>query len=52
MKEKVPGVLGTEAVKWNFTKFLIGKNGEVLNRYAPQTEPKDIFSDIQKALKA
>jgi glutathione peroxidase len=50
MKEKAPGLLGTEMIKWNFTKFLIGKNGEVLNRYAPNTEPKDIKSDIEKAL--
>lgn len=52
LKASAPGILGTEAIKWNFTKFLIGKNGEVLNRYAPQTEPKEIAADIQKALKS
>ena len=52
MKASAPGILGTELIKWNFTKFLIGKDGQVLNRYAPQTEPKDIAQDIQKALKA
>ena len=50
LKEKAPGLLGTEMIKWNFTKFLVGKNGEVLKRYSPNTEPKDIASDIQKAL--
>ncbi|MEQ1722307.1 MAG: glutathione peroxidase [Pseudobdellovibrio sp.] len=51
MKEKAPGLLNSEMIKWNFTKFLIGKNGEVLNRYAPNTEPKDIKNDIEQALK-
>jgi len=50
LKSHAPGIMGTEAIKWNFTKFLVGKNGEVLNRYAPQTEPKDIAADIKKAL--
>jgi glutathione peroxidase len=50
LKSKAPGLLGTEMIKWNFTKFLVGKNGEVLKRYAPNTEPKDIASDIQSAL--
>ncbi len=52
MKASAPGILGTEAIKWNFTKFLIGKNGQVLNRYAPQTDPKEISQEIQQALKA
>lgn len=51
LKSAAPGFLGTEAIKWNFTKFLIGKDGQVLERYAPQKEPKDIASDVQKALK-
>ncbi len=51
MKEKAPGLLGTEIIKWNFTKFLIGKDGQVLKRYAPNTEPKDIVPDIKEALK-
>lgn len=50
LKSEAPGILGTEAIKWNFTKFLIGKNGKVLSRYAPQTKPEDLSSDIEKAL--
>jgi glutathione peroxidase len=50
LKSSIPGVMGTEAIKWNFTKFLVGKNGDVLKRYAPQTEPKDIAKDIAAAL--
>lgn len=52
LKEQSPGLLGTEAIKWNFTKFLIGKDGKVIQRYAPQTKPEDIAKDIEKALKA
>lgn len=51
LKEKAPGILGTEAIKWNFTKFLVGKNGEVLKRYSPNTEPHEISADIELALK-
>ena len=46
------GLLGSEAVKWNFTKFLIGKDGAVLERYAPTTEPEDISRDVARALAA
>ena len=52
LKASAPGLLGIEAIKWNFTKFLVSKEGQVLQRYAPQTEPKEISSDIQKALKS
>lgn len=52
MKNQSKGVMGTEAIKWNFTKFLIGRKGQVLDRYAPQTEPKDLEKDIEKALAA
>ncbi|MFM6930585.1 MAG: glutathione peroxidase, partial [Bdellovibrio sp.] len=45
-----PGILGTEMIKWNFTKFLIGKDGQVLKRYAPQDKPEDLVNDIKKAL--
>lgn len=45
-----PGILGTEAIKWNFTKFLIARDGEPVARYAPQTEPKAIIPDIEKTL--
>jgi glutathione peroxidase len=50
LKKASPGILGTEGIKWNFTKFLIGKDGAVLKRYAPATEPKDISEDIELAL--
>jgi glutathione peroxidase len=45
-----PGLLGSEAIKWNFTKFLIGRDGQVIARYAPTTQPEDIAADIEKAL--
>lgn len=44
------GLLGFEAIKWNFTKFLVGKDGEVIERYAPTTTPEAIAKDIEKAL--
>ncbi|SEA40115.1 glutathione peroxidase [Paraburkholderia sartisoli] len=47
---EAPGVLGLEAIKWNFTKFLIGRDGTVLKRYAPLTKPESITDDIEKAL--
>ncbi len=50
LKEKAPGILGTEMIKWNFTKFLVDKNGHVVQRYAPNTEPKDIEKDIAALL--
>jgi glutathione peroxidase len=50
LKENAPGLLGTEAIKWNFTKFLIGKDGQVLQRYAPNAEPKTLMEDIVKAI--
>jgi glutathione peroxidase len=50
LKTKAPGVLGSEAVKWNFTKFLVKKDGTVFKRYAPQTEPKEMMADIEKLL--
>jgi glutathione peroxidase len=50
LKEEAPGLLGTEFIKWNFTKFLIGKDGQVIKRYAPNEEPMKIADDIQKAL--
>ncbi|MBX2988552.1 MAG: glutathione peroxidase [Bdellovibrionaceae bacterium] len=52
LKSSAPGVLGTEAIKWNFTKFLIGRDGKVIDRFAPQTKPKDLEKDIEKALAA
>jgi glutathione peroxidase len=44
--------LGGRAIKWNFTKFLIARDGTVLDRYAPQTEPAELTEDIEKALAA
>lgn len=50
LKKSQKGLLGTEAIKWNFTKFLIARDGTPLDRIAPQTEPKDIAPAIEKAL--
>lgn len=50
LKAEAPGLLGTETVKWNFTKFLVGKNGKVIRRYAPTVEPTEIIEDIKKAI--
>jgi glutathione peroxidase len=49
---EAPGLLGSEAVKWNFTKFLVGRDGRVLKRYAPSTSPESISQDIEAALAA
>ncbi len=50
LKEKAPGVLGSEAIKWNFTKFLVDGSGHVVKRYAPDVNPLDISPDIEKLL--
>lgn len=50
LKKEEKGVLGTEAIKWNFTKFLVGRNGEVLKRFASTTNPKSIEPEIEGAL--
>ncbi len=52
LKSAAPGVLGTEAIKWNFTKFLVGKDGRVLRRYAPNDTPESLKKDIEAALAA
>jgi glutathione peroxidase len=52
LTSSAPGILGTEAVKWNFTKFLVGRDGEVVKRYAPQTSPKELVPDIESLLDA
>jgi glutathione peroxidase len=49
---EAPGLLGSKAIKWNFTKFLVGKDGRVLKRYAPQDAPAKIAQDIEAALAA
>ena len=50
LKDAKPGVLGTEAIKWNFTKFLIGRDGEPVARYAPQTKPEELEAPIRTLL--
>lgn len=52
LKEQKPGILGTQRIKWNFTKFLIDRCGHVVNRYAPSIEPQKIASNIEKLLDA
>ncbi len=52
LTKEAPGLLGSTAIKWNFTKFLIGKDGEVLKRYSPQDAPASLAKDIEKALAA
>jgi glutathione peroxidase len=52
LKTAKPGILGTEKIKWNFTKFLMGKDGEVIKRYAPNDIPEDIDRDVAAALGA
>ena len=52
LKKQAPGLLGSEGVKWNFTKFLVGRDGSVLKRYAPTDTPQSIRKDIEKALNA
>ena len=47
---EAPGLLGSKAIKWNFTKFLVGKDGQVIRRYAPQDAPKKLAGDIEAAL--
>ncbi len=47
---EAPGVLGSEAIKWNFTKFLVDRKGNVVKRYPPNTKPEDISKDIEKLL--
>jgi len=50
LKKEAPGVLGSEGIKWNFTKFLVDRSGKVVKRYAPQTKPGDIARDIEPLL--
>jgi glutathione peroxidase len=50
LKEARPGLLGLEAIKWNFTKFLVGKNGEPIKRYAPADKPESLAADVEAAL--
>ncbi|MDK2744560.1 MAG: glutathione peroxidase [Nitrospira sp. BO4] len=50
LKSEKPGILGTEAIKWNFTKFLVGSDGTVLKRYAPSDKPEAIAADLAARL--
>ena len=50
LKREAPGLLGTQAIKWNFTKFLIGRDGQVIKRFGPTKEPKKLRSEIETAL--
>jgi glutathione peroxidase len=50
LKSEKPGLLGIEAIKWNFTKFLVGRDGQVIKRYAPNDAPEKMRGDIEKAL--
>lgn len=52
LKSSAPGLMGSKSIKWNFTKFLIGKDGNAIKRYAPTTKPEEIKPDINKALNA
>ena len=50
MKAEAPGLMGSKSVKWNFTKFLIGRDGKVVRRYAPTDKPEALAKDIEKLL--
>ncbi len=50
LKQQAPGLLGSEGIKWNFTKFLIGRDGQVIKRYASLDKPAALAADIEKAL--
>jgi glutathione peroxidase len=52
LTREAPGMLGLQAIKWNFTKFLIGRDGKVIKRYAPQDAPEKLVADIEAALAA
>jgi glutathione peroxidase len=50
LKDEARGILNTQAIKWNFTKFLVGRDGQVLKRYAPADSPDSLRKDIEAAL--
>ncbi len=50
LKQAAPGLLGSEAIKWNFTKFLVGPDGVVIKRFGPRDEPSSLAHDIERAL--
>lgn len=50
LKKEAKGLLGTKDIKWNFTKFLVARDGTIIDRYAPTTKPEDLKKDIERAL--
>lgn len=50
LKQQAPGLLGTEGIKWNFTKFLIDRDGQVVKRFAPKDKPEDLAAEIESLL--
>ncbi|WP_183435122.1 glutathione peroxidase [Methylobacterium sp. R2-1] len=52
LKRQKPGLFGTKAIKWNFTKFLIGRDGRAIGRFAPSTKPEALEGAIERALAA
>ena len=52
LTREAPGVLGSQMIKWNFTKFLVGRDGRTIKRYAPQDEPEKLVGDIEAAIAA
>jgi len=50
LKQRAPGILGTEGIKWNFTKFLVNRDGEVVKRFAPKDKPEALAADIEALL--
>ena len=50
LSSEAPGLLGSKGIKWNFTKFLVGKDGQVIRRYAPTDKPADLAKDVEAAL--
>ncbi|WP_122579882.1 glutathione peroxidase, partial [Pseudomonas viridiflava] len=51
LKKQAPGLLGSERIKWNFTKFLIGKDGKLVKRFAPLTKPEELTGEIEALLR-
>jgi len=51
LKKQAPGLLGSKNIKWNFTKFLIGRDGQQVKRFAPTTKPQDLTQEIEALLK-
>ncbi len=51
LKKRAPGLLGSQGIKWNFTKFLISRDGQLIKRFAPTTKPEEISTEIEALLK-